>query len=107
MRRTTVLLSCALLLSTASLPAAMARAETGRQPATQNTAKASRPVIPVAAHPLHRAGSRRAVLAQETRPQPAGSAEDALKAEMEKRWPDAERIYRELLAKEPDRADLW
>ena len=30
----------------------------------------------------------------------------ALKAEGEKRWGDAERIYRELLAKEPDRVDL-
>jgi predicted Zn-dependent protease len=39
----------------------------------------------------------------------AGSAnplEAAVKAEMEKRWAEAERLYREALAKEPDRIDL-
>jgi predicted Zn-dependent protease len=35
-----------------------------------------------------------------------GVAEDALKAEMEKRYGDAERLYRELLAKDPGRVDL-
>ena len=37
---------------------------------------------------------------------PPATAETALKAEMEKRWGDAERMYRELLAKEPKRVDL-
>src|SRR5207244_4374042 len=32
--------------------------------------------------------------------------DDAVKAEMEKRWGDAERLYREALAKEPNRVDL-
>jgi len=32
--------------------------------------------------------------------------EDALKAEIERRWGDAERLYRDLLTEEPDRVDL-
>ena len=55
------------------------------------------------------------VLVQLTEPQGVGpsretalldSEEAALKAEMEKRWNDAERLYEELLAKAPDRVDL-
>ena len=37
---------------------------------------------------------------------PSAVPEAAVKAEMEKRWGDAERVYRDLLAKEPDRTDL-
>src|SRR5207237_6198859 len=36
----------------------------------------------------------------------AAIPDDAIKAEMEKRWGDAERIYRELLVKEAGRVDL-
>ena len=51
-------------------------------------------------------------LAQATDQQPSEPApvlspeEQALKAEMEKRWSDAERLYKELLAKDPNRVDL-
>ena len=37
---------------------------------------------------------------------PPTTAETALKAEMEKRWGDAERLYRELLARDPARVEL-
>src|SRR5947207_13092116 len=103
MRRTAALLSCALLLSTAGFATAPAGAQTERPQATENTVRHPRPATPVAARAMSRALGARAALAQETQPQASGSAEDALKAEMDKRWPDAERIYRGLLAKEPDR----
>src|SRR5215471_9687413 len=53
------------------------------------------------------------LIAQASRPgetgtQPSDVGESgALAAEMEKRWSDAERIYRELLAAHSDRLDLW
>ena len=37
---------------------------------------------------------------------PANPLEAAVKAEMDKRWGEAERLYREAIAKEPDRVDL-
>lgn len=37
---------------------------------------------------------------------PANPLEAAVKAEMDKRWDEAERLYREALAKEPERIDL-
>src|SRR5436309_790512 len=107
MWRAASLLFCALLFSTTGIAAETSTAEPQQRPATQNTPKHPRPAAPVAARRVAPALGLRPALAQETQPQASGSAEDALKAEMEKRWPDAARIYRGLLAKEPDRVDLW
>src|SRR5260370_117066 len=116
MPRNPTLLSWILPLCVASAPVMSDGLDdvSGREAQSQWASEAAKPAIP-----LHRgppADRPKFILQAQTSgtPSPAaggapppGVPDDALKAEMEKRWGDAERIYKELLAKDPGRADLW
>src|SRR6266571_2818808 len=103
------LLACMLPMCLGSVAAWPARMDFSQRMAAgerwSNAAERPIPTRPVsAAVQLSQAETR----STQAAPDASSSAvvEDALKAEIEHRWGDAERLYRDLLAKEPKRVDL-
>ncbi len=114
MPRDPTLLALILPLCIAGVPAlAAGPGDIAGREAQSQWASLARPPIPIQPRPpasrpkfVVQAQTPTAPAAPSPSSGPADVPEDALKAEMEKRWGDAERIYRELLAKEPGRIDI-
>src|SRR5215211_416279 len=99
-----ILLLCAVALC-APVCGAVPATAAGPKTAIERCAVGNREAMPANSAQLCDAPTRRLLLVQDTRPgsatgtpPPPDKETEALAAEIEKRWPDAERIYRELLA---------